>query len=69
MLYVLLQSNFPKDADGMANSVDHDQTVPQEQSDLGFPVCPDLSALKLRIITVTRSIAKLPNYWLLVGSG
>ena len=51
-----------KDADGMANSVDPDQTAPQ--SDLGLhcssrssliwvnTVCPDLYAWKLRIITV-----------------
>ena len=32
----------PKDVDGMANSVDPDQ----EQSDLGLPVCPDLSIRK-----------------------
>ena len=43
---------FPNDADSMANSVDPDQTAPQEQSDLGLhclprPVCP-----KPRIITV-----------------
>ena len=43
----------PKDADGMANSVDPDQTAPrEEQSDLGLhclprPICP-----KIRIITV-----------------
>ena len=35
----------PKDADRMANSVDPDQTAPQEQSDLGLHcllrhVCP-----------------------------
>ena len=32
----------PKDADGMANTVDHVQTA---------PVCPGLSVRKLRIIT------------------
>ena len=51
----------PNDADGMANSVDPDQTAPLEQSDLGlyrsslirvYTVCPDVSVLKLRIITV-----------------
>ena len=50
----------PKDAAGIANSVDPDQTAPQEQSDLGLKssliwvctVCPSLSVRKLRIITV-----------------
>ena len=37
----------PNDADGMANSVDPDQTVP-----LVCTVCPDLSVRKLRKITV-----------------
>ena len=36
----------PKDADGMANSVDPDQTASSEQSDLGLhcllrPICPN----------------------------
>ena len=36
----------PKDADGMANSVDPDQTAPKKQSDLGLhcllrPICPN----------------------------
>ena len=30
----------PNDADGMANSVDPDQTAPQEQSDLGLHCLP-----------------------------
>ena len=35
----------PKDTEGIANSVDPDQTAPKEQSDLGLhcllrPVCP-----------------------------
>ena len=33
----------PKDADGMANIVDPDQTAPLEQSDQGCSVCSDLS--------------------------
>ena len=38
----------PNDADGMANSVDPDQTAPLEQSDLGLhyllrPICPKTS--------------------------
>ena len=36
----------PKEADGMANSVDPDQTLLQKQSDLGLhcllrPICPN----------------------------
>ena len=36
----------PEDIDGMANSVDPDQTAPEEQSDLGLhcllrPICPN----------------------------
>ena len=39
-------SNAPKDPDGMANSVDPDQTAPKEQSDLVLhfllrPICPN----------------------------
>ena len=44
----------PQDVDGMANSVDPDQTAPagaEEQSDLG-PHCLPRPVLKLRIITV-----------------
>ena len=37
----------PEDADGIANSVDPDQTAPQEQSDLVCPVCPGISVQKL----------------------
>ena len=37
----------PKDADGIANSVDPDQTVPSGQSDVGLH-CPDLSVGRLR---------------------
>ena len=41
----LLKSNAPKEAAGIANSVDPDQTALLEQSDLGLhclpiPVCP-----------------------------
>ena len=46
----------PKDADGMANSVDPDQTAPPNSvgSDQIAPpgVCPGLSVRKLRNITV-----------------
>ena len=36
----------PKDADGMANRVDPDQTASEEESDLGLhclrrPICPN----------------------------
>ena len=41
----------PKDADGIANSVDPDQT-PQSSLILVCTVCPDLYVRKLRIITV-----------------
>ena len=50
-LYHTLMS--PNNADGMANSVDPDQTAPKEQSDLGCTVCPGLSVRKFRIITVS----------------
>ena len=42
----------PKDADGLANSEDPDQTAP-----LGT-VCPDLSVRKLWIITVNNYFDK-----------
>ena len=41
----------PKDADGMANSVDPDQTLVWV-----YTICPDLSVLKLRFITVLNKI-------------
>ena len=50
---VLPQSNVPKNVDGMADSVDPDQTVPQERSSLGPHCCPDLSIRKFRIITLS----------------
>lgn len=34
---------YPIDAEKMADSVDTDQTDPQDQSDLGLQCCPDLS--------------------------
>ena len=42
-----MQHSFKKDADGMAKSVDPDQTAPREQSDLGLhcllrPICPNI---------------------------
>ena len=48
----------PKDANGMANSIDPDQTAPpgqelQEQSDLGvYVVCKGISVRKRRMFTV-----------------
>ena len=43
-----------KDASGIANSVDPDQTAPREEQSLIWvcTVCPDLSVRKLRIIRV-----------------
>ena len=41
-----------KDADGMANSVDPDQTAHLGESDWVYTVCPDFSVWKLRIIMV-----------------
>ena len=42
----------PKDAEGIANSVDPDQTAPRSSLILVCTVCPDLSVRKLRNITV-----------------
>ena len=42
----------PKDADGMANSVDPDQTAPRSSLIWVCTICPGLSVHKLRIITV-----------------
>ena len=44
-----------KDADGMTNSVDPDQTAPKEQSDLGLHCLLDLSVLVLRSYMVNRT--------------
>ena len=41
----------PNDADGMANSVDSDQTAPRSLIWVST-VCPGISVRKLRIITV-----------------
>ena len=41
----------PKDAEGTANSVDPDQTVPKSSLIWVCTVCPDLSLRKLRNIT------------------
>ena len=41
----------PKDADGMANSADPDQTAPRSSLIWVCTVCPDLSVQKFRIIT------------------
>ena len=47
----------PNDADGMANSVDPDQTAPQ--SDQGLHCLPRPIFRKLRIITVKMADAKM----------
>ena len=55
----------PNDADGMANSVDPDQTAPLGAADCSSrssliwvcTVCPDLSVRKLRIITVSITLS------------
>ena len=46
----------PKDAEGIANSVDPDQ----EQSDRFCTVCPDLSVQKLRNITLLSFLEIIP---------
>ena len=43
MYMVLIHSNVVKKWKWNGNSVDPDQTVPSEQSDLGLHFCPDLS--------------------------
>ena len=42
----------PKDAEGIANSVDLDQTAPLGAVWSGSAVCPDLSVWKLRVIMI-----------------
>ena len=44
----------PKDAEGIANSVDPDQTAPRSSLIWVCTVCPDLSVRKLRNITVVK---------------
>ena len=51
-LYHIVMS--PNNTDGIANSVDPDQTAPQ--SDLGLHCCPGISVRKLRIITVKKNL-------------
>ena len=51
----------PKDADGMANSVDPDQTAP-EQSDPGLHCLPGLSIQELRIIRYIWSLENKECY-------
>ena len=50
-----LRVMHPKDAGGIANSVDPDQTAPRSSLIWVFTVCPDLSVQKLRKITVPES--------------
>ena len=49
----------PKDAEGIANSVDPDQTAPRSSLIWVCTICPDLSARKLRIITVSTADIKI----------
>ena len=51
-----------KDADGMANSVDPDQ------SDLVYPVCLDRLVRKLRIVTVVTDAAVISTNQTMVDS-
>ena len=51
-MFFFLRIMHPKDAEGIANSVDPDQT---EQSIWVCTVCPDLSVRKLRNITVIQA--------------
>ena len=57
----------PKDAAGIANSVDLDQTA---WSSLIWvcTVCPDLSVIKLRIITVLLDICRMEYFEILIKS-
>ena len=50
----------PKDAEGIANSVDPDQTAPLIWV---CTVCPDLSVRKLRIITVLIYVPVPVNFY------
>ena len=53
----------PKDAVGIANSVDPDQTAPVgADSDLGLHCLPDLSVRKLGNITVSYDLNNLALY-------
>ena len=51
----------PKDADGIANSVDYDQTAPLSLIWI-YTVCPDLSVWKLRNITLFTNIIFLGSF-------
>ena len=48
----------PNDADGMANSVDPDQTAPRSSLIRVCTVCPGISVRKLRIITGIKFLLK-----------
>ena len=50
----------PNDADGMANSVDPDQTAPVSLI-WSCTVCLDISVRKLRIITVMYALTLFPE--------
>ena len=54
----------PKDAAGIANSVDPDQTAPLGAVWSGSAVCSDLSVRKLRIITVSLVSSEISSLYL-----
>ena len=62
----------PKDAEGIANSVDPDQTAPRSRLIWVCTVCPDMSIRKLRKITVKLSDTminkELCSIWLRVST-
>ena len=58
-LYDTVHVMSPNDADGIANSVDPDQTAPRSSLIWVCTVCPGISVRKLRIITVEISILSL----------
>ena len=51
----------PNDADGMANSVDPDQTAPLGSLIWVCTVCPGISGRKLRIITVVSQATRVTS--------
>ena len=50
----------PNDADGMANSVDPDQTFSRSSLIWVCTVCPGISVRKLKILTVNRNLTNQP---------
>ena len=51
----------PNDADGMANSVDPDQTAPRSSLIWVCTVCPGISVQKLRVLTVISELHEKIN--------